>query len=369
MLKAMGPILSTGVVLVTAAVVVANPVAPPVRDISISTTQLSTSPEALIPFDKALLNSIEPQFPASNFSAALAQILGALAAAADRIGSEVNSAGSISPGAPATAPEPYQSAPPVALVPVPPSATPTATVAPVTSTASTAGVSQVFSTLVQDTGYLGTKVVETAYNLVSAIVRTPQILIRSVVSLMTGDVGGAFKTLGDLVLTALSPGLVLIGAVGVVIDNFFGILPPQPDRTVAGSLITAQRTTAAAPVARTATDSAESAMPSPDSSAAVAPRARHGGANRASAVEQTGPDTAAAPAHLSAIDPATQGDARDVPGPTPNHAGVAIGGRPAATDSNRGVDAANPRPLGANRAKAASPRHQSDRSAGPSSDE
>ena len=91
MRKAMGPILTTGVALVAAAVVVANPLTPPVRDLQISTTQLSTSPEALIPFDKNVLKSIPAQAGGSNVGAALAQILGALAAEADRIGSEVNS--------------------------------------------------------------------------------------------------------------------------------------------------------------------------------------------------------------------------------------------------------------------------------------
>ena len=115
MRKAMGPVLTTGVALVAAAVVVANPIAPPVRDLQISTTELSTSPGSLIPFDKNLLKSISQPSPSATFAAALAQILGALAAESDRIGTEVNSGVSYAAGPGLAA----ASRTPSAFVPVP----------------------------------------------------------------------------------------------------------------------------------------------------------------------------------------------------------------------------------------------------------
>ena len=108
-----------------AAVVVANPVAPPVRDLQISTTQL-TNPDALIPFDKNLLKSISQPSEATTFNAALAQILGALAAQADRIGTEVNSDLSAPPAPPTSASQ----TPPIyapSSADVPPGATPNGT--------------------------------------------------------------------------------------------------------------------------------------------------------------------------------------------------------------------------------------------------
>ncbi len=93
MRRALGPFLTTGVALVAATVVVANPpLAPPSRDMQISTTQLSTSPDLLSPSDKSLLSALTPKLPSSDIGPALAQILAALAADADRISREVSSA-------------------------------------------------------------------------------------------------------------------------------------------------------------------------------------------------------------------------------------------------------------------------------------
>jgi len=71
--RALGPFLTTGVALVAATVVVANPVAPPSRDMQISTTQLSTSPDLLSPSDKSLLSALTPQLPVSELGPALAR--------------------------------------------------------------------------------------------------------------------------------------------------------------------------------------------------------------------------------------------------------------------------------------------------------
>lgn len=224
MRKAMGPILTTGVALVAAAVVVANPVVPPIRDMQISTTQLSTSPQALIPFDKSLLNSISQQ--SAPFGSALAQILGALAAEADRIGNDVNSAAFEGSPVPAAAQQAAAYLPPPAETPfVEANGTPSA-IAAAAATLPTAGVAadvqQVVTNLVQDTTYLGSKVVEAAYAAVDVLVNTPNLIVKAVFALFKGDLVSALNTIVDAIKAFFGPGQILIGGLQDFIDNLTG---------------------------------------------------------------------------------------------------------------------------------------------------
>jgi hypothetical protein len=218
----MGPILTTGVALVAAAVVVANPVAPPVRDLQISTTQLSTNPEALIPFDKNLLKSISQPSAASTFNAALAQILGALAAEADRIGTEVNSDVSmpLAPTASASQATPVYA--PLSAD-VPPGATSNGTPSASTTVlpaASTPTMEQVVAEVTADTAYLGNKVVEAAYAAVNALVSTPDLIFQAVQAVLIGDLATAFATIVQAVKAFFSPGLILVGGIDDVVGQF-----------------------------------------------------------------------------------------------------------------------------------------------------
>ena len=222
MRKAMGPILTTGVALVAAAVVVANPVVPPIRDMQISTTQLSTSPQALLPFDKSLLNTISQQ--TAPFGSALAQILGALAAEADRIGNEFNSATYDAAPAPAATLVPAY---PPAAVAAPfveangaPSAAAAADTLPAASV--TADVQQVVTNLVQDTTYLGSKVVEAAQAYVDVLVNTPNLIAKAILALVKGDLVSALTTIVEAIKAFFSPGLILIGGLQDIIDSLTG---------------------------------------------------------------------------------------------------------------------------------------------------
>src|SRR4051812_2649289 len=173
MRRALGPFLTTGVALVAATVVVAKPLAPPSRDMQISTTQLSTSPDLLSPSDKTLLSALTPKSPISDIGPALAQIFAALAADADRISREVSSAISPQPQAIAASTEQTAYRP----EPIAPGFVESANATPAPSSFASAVVSsevvQALNGLVLDTSYLGGKVVEAAYAVVAVIIRVP----------------------------------------------------------------------------------------------------------------------------------------------------------------------------------------------------
>ncbi len=226
MRRAMGPFLTTGVALVAATVVVANPLTPPSRDMQISTTQLSTSPGMLTPFDKSLLNAIVPQFPPAGIGPALAQILAALAADADRISREVNSGGAVEETTTAAAPELSTYRPPtdnplVESVGATPDASITGLAPPLTNPA----VQAVVSGLVADTSYLGGKVVEAAYAVVDVIIRVPEAVIAAALALLHGDVAGALAVAKSAIQAFFGPGLIILDGIRDIIQQH---LPPLP---------------------------------------------------------------------------------------------------------------------------------------------
>ncbi|WP_167098798.1 hypothetical protein, partial [Mycobacterium sp. DL592] len=320
MRKAMGPILTTGVALVAAAVVVANPVVPPIRDMQISTTQLSTSPQALIPFDKSLLNSISQQ--TAPFGSALAQILGALAAEADRIGNEFNSATYYAAPAAAGAlvPPAYNTAP-AAEPMVEPSGTPSAAAAADTLPAAsvTADVQQVVTNLVQDTTYLGSKVVEAAYAAVDVLVNTPNLIVKAILALVKGDLVSALTTIVQAIKAFFSPGLILIGGLQDIIDNLTGqsSIPLTP--TAAASQLPGTETGSAP--AGTGGTGASATGEEPPTTVGQSGRSRTPKAPRIVArAAQTDPAAGAA-------DPQNSTDSAPQPGSTPTRTSVAESAR------------------------------------------
>jgi hypothetical protein len=262
--KAMGPILATGVALVTAAVVVANPLAPPARDLQISTTQLSTNPEALIPFDQNLLKSISQPSPDFTFNAALAQILGALAAEADRIGTEVNSDMSIASASAASGAPPAST--PLSADAAPgatPNGTPSTstTVVAAAAAADTPIMQQVVSEIATDTAYLGNKVVDAAYAAVTAIVSTPDLIFKAVKAVLIGDLAAAFATIAQAVKAFFDPGLIIVGGIDDVIGQY---VSPHNNPTPSAGAAAANSDRSAAPppmAADTATPAAGSVKP------------------------------------------------------------------------------------------------------------
>lgn len=212
--RAVGPFLTTGVALVAATVVVANPVAPPSRDMQISTTQLSTSPDLLSPSDKSLLSALTPQLPVSSLGPALAQILAALAADADRISREV--ASEVGPdvvGGTAVAEQTaYRPEPMGPTFVESANATPASAIGFASAVVSS-DVVQVINGLVADTSYLGGKVVEAAYTLVQVIIRVPEFVVTAVLDLLNGDIAGAVDTVKATIKAFFGPGLILLDGI------------------------------------------------------------------------------------------------------------------------------------------------------------
>ena len=207
-----------------ATVVVANPLAPPSRDMQISTTQLSTSPDLLSPSDKSLLSALTPKVGISDIGPALAQILAALAADADRISREVSSA--ISPEAPAVAAMPEQTAYRPGPIAAPFLESANATPAPSTNFASavvSSDVVQAINGLVLDTSYLGGKVVEAAYAVVDVIIQVPQFVINAALDLLAGDIAGAIDTVKSAIRAFWGPGLIILDGIR---DVLYGRRPP-----------------------------------------------------------------------------------------------------------------------------------------------
>lgn len=311
MRKAMGPILTTGVALVAAAVIVANPVAPPVRDLQISTTQLSTSPEALIPFDKNLLKSIPQPSAVGGFDTALAQILGALAAEADRISSGVTSGASITP-VPAAAGTGAQSFSTPAANEIPPVRTPdgapstSSTLSPVLSAASTPGIQQIVSDLAAaDTTYLGNKVSEAAYAAVDAIVNTPNLVVKVVQKFFNGDLPAAVEAVVEAIKAFFNPGLILVGG----INNIFGQLARQPNTPESATSAVATGSVETSPQSGIASAGTASSASDPQPAAVSAP-----GRNKPGDMKSTsGSRRAATPARLTPAPLSAAASAADQP--------------------------------------------------------
>ncbi|MGY4711143.1 hypothetical protein ACXDF8_16535 [Mycolicibacterium sp. CBM1] len=271
MRRALAPFLTTGVALVAAAVVVANPVTPASRDMQISTTQLSTSPGLLTPFDKSLLNAMTPQTAIDGIGPALAQILAALAADADRIGREVNL--EVAPDGAAVAALPEQSG--YHPEPLAPPAVDTANTTVVSSATGfgpsivSTGVEEALSGLVADTSYLGGKVVEAAFAAVDVIIRVPQSILVAVVALLNGNLSGALDTVRSVVTDFFGPGLIIIGGILDVLKK----LPPLVAAAVpaaatveqdSGTSADAEQSgTSTTATTATATEPADAAKPRP----------------------------------------------------------------------------------------------------------
>lgn len=238
MRRALGPFLTTGVALVAATVVVANPLAPPSRDMQISTTQLSTSPELLSPSDKSLLNALAPQFPPAGIGPALAQILAALAADADRISRAVDSETPAASPLAASLPEQTAYRPDsagAAFVESPNAAASVPLNTNFTSNVVSSEVVQALNGLVADTSYLGGKVFEAAYAVVDVIIKVPQFVINAALDLLNGDIAGALNTVKSAIAAFFGPGLIILDGIR---DVLFGRpLPPVPPPTAIKRLV------------------------------------------------------------------------------------------------------------------------------------
>ncbi|MEZ0359350.1 hypothetical protein [Mycobacterium sp. SA01] len=257
-----------------ATVVVANPLAPPSRDMQISTTQLSTSPDLLSPSDKSLLSALTPKLPSSDIGPALAQILAALAADADRISREVSSAINPEPSMVAALPEQtaYRPDPIGSGFVDSANATPAPSTTGFVTSVVSSDVVQALNGLVLDTSYLGGKVVEAAYAVVAVIIRVPQFVVTAALDLLNGDIAGALDTVKAAIRAFWGPGLIILDGIR---DVLYGrrapaIPPPTALKNLVASATAGGGTEAKPAPSEPATDTATPAPSSQNNKAGSA---------------------------------------------------------------------------------------------------
>ena len=259
MRRAIGPILSTGVALVVAGVVVANPVVAPSADVRIPAVALSagTDPSAGM-LDEAFLDSIATPPPASNNPfAVLRELFSSLAADATSFGKNAIVDAFVAGVTVVTVPEltsvttPYfpDVAPPMpsaadlvgwdvsgdvsGLAPV--AGGPDATFG-LTSESLVPTVQQIVSGLASDAQYVADELVAAAFAAGAMIASEPALIYGTLSALINGDLDGALRHAVAAVTAPLASPLIVLNALRVVVEknlvpgpSLLPSLPSQPN--------------------------------------------------------------------------------------------------------------------------------------------
>ena len=329
MRRAIGPIVTTGVAMVAAGVVVANPILTPRGDVQIPAVALSAGTADSM-LDKSFLDAIAPAAPESNspFSV-LKQLVSALAADATYLGKNaivdafVAGVGAVtgpqlSPGTTTFTPPVVPAPLPAAPVVVPPApdlsnlipaiaphvdasvlsstiASVPAELANVTSTFINGSVfpavDYVVSAIAYDATYVGKNVLTAAFAVGAAVAAEPGLIGDTLKALVNGDISGALQTAVKAVVKAVeapfTSSMLIINAVKDIIENHLTELenlfvpipqvvivpgvstPDQPAETPART----RRPNAELPIAAARTSNSVAAMALSPRSAAAKPRA------------------------------------------------------------------------------------------------
>jgi hypothetical protein len=240
--RAFGPIVTTGVALVGAAVVVANPLVTKPHDLTVPSVRLSAGASAAHGlFDKALVDAIavDPGDSASPVGV-LKQVFTSLSADAGQLGGKAVS------DDPAITPPPAQT---TAAAPDDrgASASPgnisglAALMQPVlpapASTASQIGpeLQQALTLVTADTGYVGRQVVQAAIAAAGLTVTEPALITQVVTALANGDVTGAVNTVIDAAKAPLRPPSMVLDSVRSVAGHHGVDLESDPALSAAAS--------------------------------------------------------------------------------------------------------------------------------------
>ena len=246
MRRALGPIVTTGVALLGAAVVVANPLVTAPHDVSVPSVRLSAGAGAAHGmFDKALVEAIAVDSGDSTSPVGvLKQLFAALAANAGLFGGKAVS--EVFPQDPAITPPPPRTAaaasndPAVSAAPVDMNALANLMQPVLPAPASTAGqigpeLQQALTVVTADTGYVGRQVVAAAIAAAGLTVTEPALITQVVTALAKGDVTGAVNKVIDAAQAALQPTSIILDAVRTVASNHGGV----PQSASAASTVTA----------------------------------------------------------------------------------------------------------------------------------
>lgn len=240
---AFGPILTTGVALAAAAVVVANPVVPPRSDVQIPAVQLSAgSGGALGMLDEDFLNAIAPAPPQStNPFVIIKDLITSLAADATYLGTNAIVDAFVAGATAVTQPEltalsvPYIPKPPsypvfagTMPVPVPSSPWPTSLESLVSSelvlptgdlTDLTPVVADVVHAVVSDVSYVGNQLVTAAFAAGAVLAAEPFLIVETLRALVNGDVREALETAVQAVAAPLGPPRMILDAIRTVVER------------------------------------------------------------------------------------------------------------------------------------------------------
>lgn len=274
MRRAIGPIVTTGVAMVAAGVVVANPILAPRGDVQIPAVSLSAGTADNM-LDQSFLDAIAPAPPQSNSPlSVLKQLVSALAADATYLGKNaiidafVAGVGAVtgpqlSPGTTTVVPPVAPPLLPVAPVVVPPpdlsnlipaiaphvdasvmASTIPSVPAELANTASTfingsvvPVVEQVVSAIAYDATYVGKNVLTAAFTVGVAVAAQPGLIGDTLEALVNGDIKGALQSAVKAVVTAVeapfTSSMLIINAVKDIIENHLGELEdlffPRPE--------------------------------------------------------------------------------------------------------------------------------------------
>jgi hypothetical protein len=251
MRRVIGPILSTGVALVAASVVVANPIVVPRADVQIPAFMLSAgNDETGGMLDPAFLDAIAPGPSASdNPFSLLKQIITSFATDATTVGRNAIVDAFVAGVAAVSQPELTAAAAPYAAVPVdpypvdlPPLAAPVVppwnisslspvapavaalTVDPTLAVAAamTPVVREFVSSLVADVGYVGNGLISAAFAVGALVATEPALIVETISALVVGDLSGALENAVKVVVAPFGPPAILYDALRTVLENHFG---------------------------------------------------------------------------------------------------------------------------------------------------
>ena len=258
-----GPILTTGVSLVTAGIVVANPIVAPRADIAIPAVQLSSgNSETIGMLDQAFLDAIAPG-PAgsSNPFSVLKQLITGLASDATSLGRNAMVDAFVAGVAAVSQPEltassyPYIAAPVFAPAGVPPGGfgaglparidsgvsgpvivTPIPTAADISDALSGPGfavdglvapvVRDLVSSIVADVEYVGNGLVAAAFAAGALVAYQPILIAKTLTALVNGDFEGALSNAVKVVVAPLGPPAMVYDTLRNVVIKHLTPSPP-----------------------------------------------------------------------------------------------------------------------------------------------
>ena len=252
MRRVIGPILTTGVSLVTAGVVVANPIVAPRADVAIPAVQLSAgNTETIGMLDQAFLDAIAPG-PAgsSNPFSVLKDLISGLAADATSMGKDVivdafvAGVAAVSPPELTAASSPYV---PIAATPVPDFSAITdprdfsALVPSMADVAAAAADSSEFvaddvvpvvrelvASLAADVEYVSTGLIEAAFAVGALVAHEPILIVRTFTALVSGDFEGALANAVKAVVAPLGPPAMVYDTLRTVVVKYLSPAPRNP---------------------------------------------------------------------------------------------------------------------------------------------